>query len=102
MFHCYICIAALVNVKLSNGEWLVKGRKLTSFTNEEEDIVKLSSVMPFMLQTALTDHGGDFVAAAAFQNNVQDCERVLTGQNPASSTSLAQLIVKKMKELKFH
>lgn len=90
-----------MNVKLSNGEWLVKGHKITSFTNEEEDIVKLSSTMPFMLQTALTEHGANFVAASPFAENIQASECVFTGQNPASSTSLTQLVVKKMKELKF-
>ena len=88
-------------MKLSNGEWLVKGQKVTSFTNEEEDLVKLSEAMPFMLETALVEHGAHFDPAPPFQAKVQVSDRIITGQNPASATPLAQRIVEKMKELKF-
>ena len=89
-------------MKLSNGQPLVKGHKLTCFSNQEEDITKLSPAMPFMLETALIDKGGHFIAATApFGANVQVSERIFTGQNPASATGLAQETVKKMKELKF-
>ena len=91
----------MVNVKLSNGEWLVKGHRVTCFTNEEEDLVKLSEAMPFMLETALVEHGAQFDAAPAFQEKVHVSDRIITGQNPASATPLAQRIVEKMKELKF-
>lgn len=91
----------LLNVKLSNGEWLIKGKKVTSFTNEEEDIVKRSEAMPFMLETALTEHGAMFDAAKPFQEKVHVSDRIITGQNPASATPVAKSVVEKMKELNF-
>lgn len=45
--------AALLNVKLSNGELLIKGRKINSFTNEEEKFLNTDSIVPFMLETEL-------------------------------------------------
>lgn len=90
-----------LNVKLSNGEWLIKGKKITSFTNEEEDLVQLSDAMPFMLETALREKGAIFEGAPPFQEKVHVTDRVISGQNPASATPLAISVVKKMKELKF-
>ena len=91
----------MLNVKRPNGEWLVKGHKVTCFTNEEEDLVKLSEAMPFMLETALVQHGAQFDAASPFQAKVHVSDRIITGQNPASATPLAHSVVEKMKELKF-
>ena len=93
-------IIGLLNVKLPSGEWLVKGHKVTSFTNEE-DLMKLSEAMPFMLETALVEHGVQFDAAPPFQEKVHVSDRIITGQNPASATPMAQRIVEKMKELEF-
>ena len=78
----------------------MKGHKVTCFTNEEEDLVKLSAAMPFMLETALVERGAEFDAAPAFQEKVHVSDRIITGQNPASATPLAQRVVEKMKELK--
>lgn len=58
-------------VKLSNGESIVKGQTITSFTNAEEEFVKLTEAMPFLLETKLKDLGGNFVGAENFQVNVQ-------------------------------
>lgn len=89
----YFCLG-IVNTKLSNGEYLVKGKKVTCFTNSEEELVKLCEAMPFLLETRLKEHGAEFVAAADFQSNAVVCDRVVTGQNPASGTPMAQAIVK--------
>lgn len=61
----------MVPVKLSNGESIVKGQTITSFTNAEEEFVKLTEAMPFLLETKLKDLGGTFVGAENFQVNVQ-------------------------------
>lgn len=58
-------------MKLSNGDHLIKGKKVTSFTNEEEDGVQLTPVMPFPLETKLKELGGTFVAADMWKPNVQ-------------------------------
>jgi putative intracellular protease/amidase len=59
---------------LSSGERLIKGTKVTSFTNSEEEAVQLMSVMPFPLETKLTELGGNFIAADNFKANVQVCD----------------------------
>lgn len=58
-------------MKLSNGDHLIKGKKITAFTNEEEDGVQLMSVMPFPLETKLKELGGTFVAVDMWKPNVQ-------------------------------
>lgn len=84
----------LVNVKLSDGTYLISGKKVTSFTNEEEEMIQLTAAMPFLLETKLGENGGDFVAGAAWQPNVVVSDRVITGQNPASASGMAEAVVK--------
>ncbi len=50
--------SGLVNIKLSNGDYLVKGKKVNSFTNEEEVAVKMDKVVLFLLETKLIERGG--------------------------------------------
>ena len=78
----------------------MKGKKVTSFTNSEEDAINLSSAMPFMLETRLKEHGADFNAAPDWEANVVVCNRVITGQNPNSATPIAQAIVKELQKSK--
>jgi putative intracellular protease/amidase len=77
--------AALVNLKLPNGEYLVKGKKIAAFTDEEERAVKLDKVVPFMLETTLRQRGALHQPAPNWQANVIVDERLVTGQNPASA-----------------
>ena len=88
-----------MNTKLSSGEYLVKGKKVTSFTNEEEDQVQLSPFMPFMLETKLRENGGEFVAGSPWSQNVAEAGRVITGQNPQSGGAMAEAVVKAVKSL---
>lgn len=91
--------AALVNVKLSDGSYLVSGSEVTGFSNSEEDAVGLSSVMPFMLETSLKEHGGKFVKA---QSDWGECVVIgkdgmlITGQNPASAGPIGKAILEKI------
>ncbi|RUT08584.1 hypothetical protein DSM106972_017520 [Dulcicalothrix desertica PCC 7102] len=62
--------AALVNVKLSNGEYLVKGKTVAAFTNEEEEAVGLTKVMPFLLESKLIARGAKHAKAPNFQSHV--------------------------------
>ncbi|XP_005095151.1 glutathione-independent glyoxalase HSP31 [Aplysia californica] len=89
--------AGLVPVKLSNGESIVKGKNVTSFTNAEEDAVQLSQYMPFMLETKLKELGANFQPAGLFEEKVVVDGRLITGQNPASSTTLGQKLVAQLK-----
>jgi len=84
----------LVNIKLSNGEYLLKSKKVTSFSNDEENAVNTSQFMPFSLEDKLKERGGIYSNADKWQAYIQVDNRVATGQNPASSTPLAEAIVK--------
>ncbi|KAK3711508.1 hypothetical protein RRG08_007453, partial [Elysia crispata] len=61
--------AGLVPVQI-NGQPIVKGRKITAFSNAEEDAIQLSSSMPFMLETKLKEQGGQFTAAPLWEKHV--------------------------------
>lgn len=84
--------AALVNIKLSDGNYLIKGKKFAAFTNDEEDEVKLSSVVPFMLVTKLIERGGKHESAPNWQPKVVVDQRLVTGQNPASAEGVGDAV----------
>lgn len=87
----------LVNVKLSNGEYLVKNKTVCAFTNGEEDVVKNET--PFFLEDKMKEHGANFVAASNWAANAQVSERVVTGQNPASAKPAGDAFVAELKKL---
>ncbi|MBQ4403010.1 MAG: type 1 glutamine amidotransferase domain-containing protein [Selenomonadaceae bacterium] len=86
--------AALVNVKLSDGKFLVDGKNLTAFTNGEEADVQATDIVPFLLETALKNHGANHIAAANWSNHVVEDGRLVTGQNPASAGGVGEAVVK--------
>jgi len=86
--------AGLVNVKLSNGEFLLNGKQVTGFSNAEETAIGLTKEIPFSLEDKLRERGGVYSCAALWQNHVQSSQRVVTGQNPASATATAEAVLK--------
>ncbi|KAI9596620.1 class I glutamine amidotransferase-like protein [Syncephalis fuscata] len=87
--------AGIVNVKLSNGNYLVAEHNVTGFSNAEEDAVGLSSVMPFMLEDLLRDHGASYSKASEpwGEHVVGQNTRLVTGQNPNSSSGVAKAML---------
>lgn len=83
---------SLLNVKLSDGSYLVNGKNIASFTTEEEDNYARADV-PFDLQTALTEQGAIFHAAEAWSANSITDGNIVTGQNPASAKGVGEKIV---------
>jgi len=85
--------AALKNVKNTDGSSLVKGKKVTGFTNSEEKAVQLTDVVPFLVEDMLKENGGiyskgdDWAAYALQEGNL------ITGQNPASSDLVAEKLL---------
>jgi putative intracellular protease/amidase len=77
--------AGLVNIRLSDGSYLVAGKTVAAFTNEEEAAVGLSDVVPFLLASKLGDRGAIHTKADNFQAHVEVCDHLVTGQNPASA-----------------
>lgn len=84
--------AALLGVTLADGTALLQGRKLTSFSNEEEAGYAQADV-PFLLEDALRAEGADYAATAVWQPKVVIDGKLFTGQNPASAGPLATAIV---------
>jgi len=85
--------AGLVNVRLSNGRYLLAGKAVSAFTNEEERAVKLDTVVPFLLESRLVERGAHFEGAPNWQEKVVVSERLVTGQNPASAAGVAKAVV---------
>ena len=84
--------AALLDVKLSNGELLIKDRKINSFTNEEERFLNTDSIVPFMLETELKKRGCLFEKSGLWKSHVTVDYRIVTGQNPQSALEVLSLI----------
>jgi len=87
---------SLLNVKLSNGEYLLKGKNISSFTNDEEDNYAKADV-PFELETALTKQGAIFHKAGPWQAHSIADGKLVTGQNPASAKGVAEKMIKLLK-----
>ena len=77
-----------------NGEPLVKGKQVTGFTNGEEGEVHLTDVVPFLVEDELLRLGAIFEKRKNWQPYAITDGRLITGQNPASSTSAAEALVK--------
>lgn len=84
--------AGLSNIKLSNGQYLVAGKKVNGFTNEEEEIVKLTKVVPFLLEDKLKERGGIYEKSAPWQVHVTQDGRLITGQNPQSAKGVGEAL----------
>ena len=89
--------AALRHVKNKNGEPLVKGKKVTGFTNTEEELVGLTKVVPFLVENMLKENGGIYSKAGDFSTYALEDGLLITGQNPASSQKVAELLLNKLR-----
>lgn len=82
--------AALVNARKPDGSPLVAGHRVTGFSNEEEQAVGLTEIVPFLLESRLAELGGRYEHAAKWQSFAVRDGQLVTGQNPASSRATAQ------------
>lgn len=80
-----------------NGKPLVKGKRVTGFTNEEEEEVQLTHVVPFLVEDELKKLGGLFEKKPNWEVHAIIDGRLITGQNPASSTATAQALLSVLK-----
>ncbi|OHV79935.1 type 1 glutamine amidotransferase domain-containing protein [Ensifer sp. LCM 4579] len=76
------------------GEPIVKGKRVTGFTNSEEEAVQLTEVVPFLVEDELKRLGGRFEKAADWVDFTVVDGQLITGQNPSSSTSAARELLK--------
>ncbi|WP_413044306.1 type 1 glutamine amidotransferase domain-containing protein [Pseudomonas sp. YJ42] len=88
--------AALIEVRGEDGEYLVKGKQVTGFTNTEEAGVQLTDVVPFLLEEKLKEIGGDYSKGPDWSSYVRVDGLLVTGQNPASSEEAARALLKLM------
>jgi putative intracellular protease/amidase len=96
--------AALLGIELEPGVPLLRGRRVTGFTNAEETflIEQAREVFPYLLQDELARQGGRFVEAPMFLENVVVDGRVVTGQNPWSTWGVAEAMVRALRHAPVH
>jgi len=91
----FVCHApgVLKDVKVE-GEYLVKGKNVTGFTNTEEEAVELTNVVPFLVEDMLVKNGGIYTKIADWSPYAVVDGLLVTGQNPASSEKVAEELLK--------
>ncbi len=92
-------VAGLVPLENKLGEPLVKGRRLTAFSNSEEGVSGLTDVVPFLLESALVSLGASYTKSQDFVSYVVIDRNIVTGQNSASAKEVARKLLVSLKEL---
>ncbi|NNG61813.1 type 1 glutamine amidotransferase domain-containing protein [Pseudomonas fragi] len=88
----------LLNIRLSDGELLIKGKKLTGFSNEEEKLAGLADVVPYLTESVLMKRGAQYLKAGTPWAPFAIADgRLITGQNPASGGPVADLVLAAIK-----
>jgi putative intracellular protease/amidase len=85
--------AALLNVKQASGDFAVKGKAVTGFTNSEEEAVQLTEIVPFLVEDELIKRGGEYQKAEDWHAFAIQDGLIITGQNPASSALAAEKLL---------
>ncbi len=85
--------AGLINATYEDGTPIVKGKKVTGFTDEEEREMKLDMHMPFLLESKLREKGANFIASQKWTDHSIRDGKLVTGQNPQSSESTAKKLI---------
>lgn len=89
--------SGLMGIQLSSGNALVKDKTISCFTNDEEDAIELTKIVPFLLETELVSMGAKHEKSPNFEKKVVVSERLVTGQNPASAAGVAEAMVELIK-----
>jgi len=93
-------VCGLTDVKLSGGELLIKSKRITGFSNAEEEAVGLTKKVPYLLEDLIKERGGKYEKAPELWGvRVVSDSRVLTGQNPSSSMELGKTLLKMLNGL---
>lgn len=85
--------AAFLNVKDSDGNYAVKGKAVTGFSNTEEEAVQLTNIVPFLLEDELIKRGGEYQKVADWNAFAIKDGLLISGQNPASSALAAEKLL---------
>lgn len=94
----FVCHApgVLRHVKRADGEPLIKGRRVTGFTNGEEAAVQLTDVVPFLIEDEFKKLGGLYEKGPDWAPFLVEDGKLVTGQNPASSEVVAKALLKQL------
>lgn len=92
--------AGLVNARDENGKPLVAGRRVAAFTNTEEIAANMDKAVPFARETRIRELGAYYESGPDFQPFAVCDGRLVTGQNPASSEKVAELVLQALRESK--
>ncbi len=93
-----VCHAPAIfkHTKSKSGEFIVSGKKVTGFTNTEEEAVQLTDVVPFLVEDMLKSNGGIYSKKGDWQEYAVEDGLLITGQNPASSELVAEILLKRL------
>tara|TARA_Y100001960_G_scaffold323017_1_gene400630 strand:- start:4053 stop:4739 length:687 start_codon:yes stop_codon:yes gene_type:complete len=83
----------LLSTKLANGDSILKGKNVTGFSNTEEEAVELTNVVPLLLEDEMVKLGANYTKADNFKPYAVKDGNLITGQNPASSAKVAELVI---------
>ncbi|WP_373894641.1 type 1 glutamine amidotransferase domain-containing protein [Virgibacillus natechei] len=86
----------LLNIKTQDGEYLIDGKVVTGFSNEEEKLAELDQYVPYLTETELINRGAKYQSEKAFVPYAVEDGRLVTGQNPASGGPVAELVLKQL------
>lgn len=93
-------VGGLLNVRLTNGEYMIKGKSMTGFDWFEESIARRKGEVPFNLEAAIKERGANFKKALIpMTSNVVVYGNLITGQNPFSSKEMAKVVVEQLKKI---
>ena len=84
---------ALINARGPDDKFLVSGKRVTGFSNEEEQAIGLASVVPFLLEDRIRERGGLYRRGPLWTPHVEVDGKLVTGQNPASSVPVARSLL---------
>ncbi|WP_020567918.1 type 1 glutamine amidotransferase domain-containing protein [Neolewinella persica] len=93
-----VCHAPAIfrHTKGQDGQALVKGKKVTGFSNSEEEAVQLTDVVPFLVEDMLKENGGIYSRGDDWATYAVEDGLLITGQNPASSEKVAELLLEQL------
>jgi len=93
--------AALLQLRDSQGRWPLEGYRMVAFSHEEELVTEMAGQLPFVLQVELERLGARYESSAVIWGScVIEDRNLVTGQNPYSSTELAETFVKKLESMR--
>ena len=89
--------AGLLNIRLSDGRYLLAGKYATGFANLEERLVRLTSAVPFLLEDEIKKRGAQYKKALLpFIPHIEVSDRLVTGQNPQSAKAVAKALTQRL------